>query len=168
MDRGCHVVSVTDPYGRILGFLNRVSLHYRYLNTPKVSVQLAIFKCIIWFHASASASADIVPPCTCSIFTILSARISLSCFSVRQSWMCYFCLDWIRSALCPADDWIHLTDHEHLPYHEDCLHYVLLQYKAGPPVAYQLPYTNGSMRFLTDYPQVNSLPRPESLSQTAG
>jgi CBS-domain-containing membrane protein len=21
-DRGCHVVSVTDPYGRILGFLN--------------------------------------------------------------------------------------------------------------------------------------------------
>jgi hypothetical protein len=22
-DRGCHVVSVTDPYGRILGFLNR-------------------------------------------------------------------------------------------------------------------------------------------------
>jgi hypothetical protein len=23
-DRGCHVVSVTDPYGRILGFLDRV------------------------------------------------------------------------------------------------------------------------------------------------
>jgi hypothetical protein len=22
-DRGCHVVSMTDPYGRILGFLNR-------------------------------------------------------------------------------------------------------------------------------------------------
>jgi hypothetical protein len=22
-DRGCHVVSVTDPYGRILGFLDR-------------------------------------------------------------------------------------------------------------------------------------------------
>jgi hypothetical protein len=26
-DRGCHVVSVTNPYGRILGFLNR-SLYY--------------------------------------------------------------------------------------------------------------------------------------------
>jgi hypothetical protein len=24
-DRGCHVVSVTDPYGRILGFLDRSS-----------------------------------------------------------------------------------------------------------------------------------------------
>jgi hypothetical protein len=24
-DRGCHVVSVTDPYGRILGFLDRLS-----------------------------------------------------------------------------------------------------------------------------------------------
>jgi hypothetical protein len=23
VDRGCHVVSLTDPYGRILGFLNR-------------------------------------------------------------------------------------------------------------------------------------------------
>jgi hypothetical protein len=23
VDRGCHVVSVTDPYGRILGFLDR-------------------------------------------------------------------------------------------------------------------------------------------------
>jgi hypothetical protein len=23
-DRGCHVVSVTDPYGRILGFLDRI------------------------------------------------------------------------------------------------------------------------------------------------
>jgi hypothetical protein len=23
-DRGCHVVSVTDPYGRILGFLHRI------------------------------------------------------------------------------------------------------------------------------------------------
>jgi hypothetical protein len=22
-DRGCHIVSVTDPYGRILGFLDR-------------------------------------------------------------------------------------------------------------------------------------------------
>jgi hypothetical protein len=27
-DRGCHVVSVTDPFGRILGFLDRS----RYLN----------------------------------------------------------------------------------------------------------------------------------------
>jgi hypothetical protein len=26
-DRGCHVVSVTDPYGRILGFLDR-SLYF--------------------------------------------------------------------------------------------------------------------------------------------
>jgi hypothetical protein len=26
-DRGCHVVSVTDPYGRILGFLER-SLYF--------------------------------------------------------------------------------------------------------------------------------------------
>jgi hypothetical protein len=25
-DRGCHVVSVTDPYGRILGFLDRLVL----------------------------------------------------------------------------------------------------------------------------------------------
>jgi hypothetical protein len=24
VDRGCHVVSVTDPYGRILGFLDRI------------------------------------------------------------------------------------------------------------------------------------------------
>jgi hypothetical protein len=24
-DKGCHVVSVTDPYGRILGFLDRSS-----------------------------------------------------------------------------------------------------------------------------------------------
>jgi hypothetical protein len=26
-DRGCHVVSVTDPYGRILGFLYRAPIH---------------------------------------------------------------------------------------------------------------------------------------------
>jgi CBS-domain-containing membrane protein len=26
-DRGCHVVSVTDPYGRILGFLDRDMLY---------------------------------------------------------------------------------------------------------------------------------------------
>jgi hypothetical protein len=26
-DRGCHVVSGTDPYGRILGFLDRVTEH---------------------------------------------------------------------------------------------------------------------------------------------
>jgi hypothetical protein len=24
VDRGCHLVSVTDPYGRILGFLDRI------------------------------------------------------------------------------------------------------------------------------------------------
>jgi hypothetical protein len=29
-DRGCHVVSMTDPYGRILGFLDRI---YCYLIT---------------------------------------------------------------------------------------------------------------------------------------
>jgi hypothetical protein len=27
-DRGCHVVSVTDPYGRILGFLERDGFIY--------------------------------------------------------------------------------------------------------------------------------------------
>jgi hypothetical protein len=27
-DRGCHVVSVTDPYGRILGFLDRSRYFY--------------------------------------------------------------------------------------------------------------------------------------------
>jgi hypothetical protein len=27
-DRGCHVASVTDPYGRILGFLDRDSFHF--------------------------------------------------------------------------------------------------------------------------------------------
>jgi hypothetical protein len=26
-DRGCHVVSVTDPYSRILGFLDRAANH---------------------------------------------------------------------------------------------------------------------------------------------
>jgi hypothetical protein len=28
VDRGCHVVSVTDPYGRILGFLDRSSYFF--------------------------------------------------------------------------------------------------------------------------------------------
>jgi hypothetical protein len=28
-DRGCHVVSVTDPYGRILGFLDEPLLFYQ-------------------------------------------------------------------------------------------------------------------------------------------
>jgi hypothetical protein len=32
-DRGCHVVSVTDPYGRILGFLDRS--HYFFLSRPR-------------------------------------------------------------------------------------------------------------------------------------
>jgi hypothetical protein len=32
-DRGCHVVSVTDPYGRILGFLGRTSCVNRIDNT---------------------------------------------------------------------------------------------------------------------------------------
>jgi hypothetical protein len=27
-DRGCHVVSVTDPYGRILGFLDTIRHFY--------------------------------------------------------------------------------------------------------------------------------------------
>jgi hypothetical protein len=31
-DRGCHVVSVTDPYGRILGFLDRS----RYFSTKQL------------------------------------------------------------------------------------------------------------------------------------
>jgi hypothetical protein len=30
--RGCHVVSVTDPYGRILGFLDRN--HYFFFQVP--------------------------------------------------------------------------------------------------------------------------------------
>jgi CBS-domain-containing membrane protein len=28
-DRGCHVVSVTDPYGRILGFLDSVQIKFK-------------------------------------------------------------------------------------------------------------------------------------------
>jgi hypothetical protein len=35
-DRGCHVVSVTDPYGRILGFLDRN--HYFFLPSSSSSV----------------------------------------------------------------------------------------------------------------------------------
>jgi CBS-domain-containing membrane protein len=34
-DRGCHVVSVTDPYGRILGFIDR-NLYYFYQVTPQL------------------------------------------------------------------------------------------------------------------------------------
>jgi hypothetical protein len=33
-DRGCHVVRATDPYGRILGFLDRITqiaLHYTHI-----------------------------------------------------------------------------------------------------------------------------------------
>jgi hypothetical protein len=37
--RGCYVVSVTDPYGRILGFLNRMSIVYPMKN---VSVTIAV------------------------------------------------------------------------------------------------------------------------------
>jgi hypothetical protein len=33
-DRGCHVVSVTDPYGRILGFLDRTRLMKQTENDP--------------------------------------------------------------------------------------------------------------------------------------
>jgi hypothetical protein len=31
VDRGCHVVSVTDPYGRILGILNRSRYFFKQL-----------------------------------------------------------------------------------------------------------------------------------------
>jgi hypothetical protein len=31
-DRGCHVASVTDPYGRILGFLDRNIIHKAFEN----------------------------------------------------------------------------------------------------------------------------------------
>jgi hypothetical protein len=34
-DKGCHVVSVTDPYGRILGFLDRS--HYIYIKQTKLN-----------------------------------------------------------------------------------------------------------------------------------
>jgi hypothetical protein len=34
-DRGCHVVSMTDPYGRILGFLDR-SLHFFFPVAPQL------------------------------------------------------------------------------------------------------------------------------------
>jgi hypothetical protein len=34
-DRGCHVVSVTNPYGRILGFLDR-SLYYFFQVAPQL------------------------------------------------------------------------------------------------------------------------------------
>jgi hypothetical protein len=34
-DRGCHVVSVTDPYGRILGFLDR-SRYFSYQVAPQL------------------------------------------------------------------------------------------------------------------------------------
>jgi hypothetical protein len=64
-----------------------------------------------------------------------------------------------------ADDKIHLNNYKNLTDYKNCLHYAFLQYEAGQPVAYQLLYTNETTRFLTDYPQVNSLPRPESLSQ---
>jgi hypothetical protein len=35
-DRGCHVVSVTDPYGRILGFLAQFQTHYFFLVVPGI------------------------------------------------------------------------------------------------------------------------------------
>jgi hypothetical protein len=34
-DRGCHVVGVTDPYGRILGFLDRSS-HFFFQVAPQL------------------------------------------------------------------------------------------------------------------------------------
>jgi CBS-domain-containing membrane protein len=37
-DRGCHVVSVTDPYGRILGFLDRTN-YYDFINNALVSIK---------------------------------------------------------------------------------------------------------------------------------
>jgi hypothetical protein len=36
--RGCHVVSVTDPYGRILGFLER-SRYYFFKATPPLHLR---------------------------------------------------------------------------------------------------------------------------------
>jgi hypothetical protein len=35
-DRGCHVVSVTDPYDSILGFVDRIILSYARLNTMNI------------------------------------------------------------------------------------------------------------------------------------
>jgi hypothetical protein len=35
-DRGCYVVSVTDPYGRILGFLDRIFMEEGSLNKNNV------------------------------------------------------------------------------------------------------------------------------------
>jgi hypothetical protein len=37
-DRGCHVVSVADPYGRILGFLDRSQLPYSDIIILKTSL----------------------------------------------------------------------------------------------------------------------------------
>jgi hypothetical protein len=37
-DRGCHVVRVIDPYGRILGFLDQPLFHYTHnLITPNIT-----------------------------------------------------------------------------------------------------------------------------------
>jgi hypothetical protein len=52
--RGCHVVSVTDPYGRILGFLDRITsplinlklkinLHYLHLADVKMFFNSFLF-----------------------------------------------------------------------------------------------------------------------------
>jgi hypothetical protein len=40
-DRGCHVVSVTDPYGRILGFLNREALRFLSSSSSVVLTRLS-------------------------------------------------------------------------------------------------------------------------------
>jgi hypothetical protein len=49
-DRGCHVVSVIDPYCRILGFLNRpVCSHKRKIKTFKIIVLLVVlYECKTW------------------------------------------------------------------------------------------------------------------------
>jgi hypothetical protein len=38
-DRGCHVVSVTDRYGRILGFLDPISCDQKFMPLSKISIQ---------------------------------------------------------------------------------------------------------------------------------
>jgi hypothetical protein len=51
-DRGCHVVSVADPYGRILGFLDQknVSMEIKnFLNVFKIFLDPEYFESILFF-----------------------------------------------------------------------------------------------------------------------
>jgi hypothetical protein len=43
-DRGCHVVSVTDPYGRILNFLDRMSIYIYIYIYICVCVRMYVYK----------------------------------------------------------------------------------------------------------------------------